>query len=42
MEELGRTVFNMMKIGGAPQEQYAQMRSKACTVGFADMPEQDF
>ncbi|KAJ7346439.1 hypothetical protein DFH08DRAFT_961858 [Mycena albidolilacea] len=42
MEELGRTVFNMMKIGGAAQEQYAQTRSKARTVGFADPPEQDF
>jgi hypothetical protein len=42
MEELGRTVFNMMKMGGAAQEQYIQTRSKTRTVGFADPPEQDF
>ncbi|KAJ7442988.1 hypothetical protein FB451DRAFT_1413909 [Mycena latifolia] len=42
MEELGRTVFNMMKMGGAAQDQYVQTRSKARTVGFTDPPEQDF
>jgi hypothetical protein len=42
MEELGCTVFNMMKMGGAAQEQYIQTRGKTCTVGFADPPEQDF
>jgi hypothetical protein len=42
MEELGRTVFNMIKLGGAAQDQYIQTRSKSRTVGFADPPEQDF
>ncbi|KAJ7321547.1 hypothetical protein DFH08DRAFT_969918 [Mycena albidolilacea] len=42
MEELGRTVFNMMKMGGAAQEQYVQTRSKTRNVGFAEPPEQDF
>jgi hypothetical protein len=42
MEELGRTVFNMMKMGGAAQDQYVQTRSKTRTVGFAEPPEQDF
>ncbi|KAJ7933388.1 hypothetical protein B0H13DRAFT_2306784 [Mycena leptocephala] len=42
MEELGRTIFNMIKLGGAAQDQYIQTRSKSRTVGFADPPEQDF
>jgi hypothetical protein len=42
MEELGRTFLNMMKTGGAQQEQYIQTRSKTRAVGFADPPEQDF
>ncbi|KAJ7848045.1 hypothetical protein B0H14DRAFT_3453409 [Mycena olivaceomarginata] len=42
MEELGRTFFNMMKMGGAAQDQYIQTRSKMRNVDFADPPEQDF
>jgi hypothetical protein len=42
MEELGRTFFNMMKLGGGQQEQYVQTRSKTRAVSFADPPEQDF
>ncbi|KAJ7447838.1 hypothetical protein FB451DRAFT_1411702 [Mycena latifolia] len=41
MEELGRTVFNAMRMGN-PTEQYLQTRSGARTVSFASPPEQDF
>ncbi|KAJ7766164.1 hypothetical protein B0H16DRAFT_1454056 [Mycena metata] len=42
MEELGRTVFNAMRMGSPPQDQYVQTRSGARTVAFANPPEQDF
>ncbi|KAJ7701341.1 hypothetical protein B0H16DRAFT_1483509 [Mycena metata] len=42
MEELGRTVFNAMRMGNPPQDQYVQTRSGARTVAFANPPEQDF
>ncbi|KAJ7134182.1 hypothetical protein C8R44DRAFT_729671 [Mycena epipterygia] len=42
MEELGRTIFNIMKMGGTAQDQYAQTWSKTRAIGFADPPEQDF
>jgi hypothetical protein len=42
MGEFGRTVFNMMRMGGQAQDQYIQTRSKSRTVAFADPPEQDF
>ncbi|KAJ7796663.1 hypothetical protein B0H14DRAFT_3494558 [Mycena olivaceomarginata] len=42
MEELGRTFFNMMKMGNQAQEQYVQTRSKSKNVAFSEPPEQDF
>ncbi|KAJ7449203.1 hypothetical protein FB451DRAFT_1531492 [Mycena latifolia] len=42
MEELGRTVFNAMRMGNPAQDQYVQTRSGARTVAFANPPEQDF
>ncbi|KAJ7894309.1 hypothetical protein B0H14DRAFT_2559433 [Mycena olivaceomarginata] len=42
MEELGRTVFNMMRASNYMQDQYIQTRSKARNVAFAEPPEQDF
>ncbi|KAJ7724289.1 hypothetical protein B0H14DRAFT_3519661 [Mycena olivaceomarginata] len=42
MEELGRTVFNMMRASNSMQDQYVQTRSKGRNVAFAEPPEQDF
>ncbi|KAJ7863281.1 hypothetical protein B0H14DRAFT_2574926 [Mycena olivaceomarginata] len=42
MEELGRTVFNMMRASNYMQDQYIQTRSKARNVAFAEPPKQDF
>ncbi|KAJ7346070.1 hypothetical protein DFH08DRAFT_961548 [Mycena albidolilacea] len=42
MEELGRTVFNMMRASNSMQDQYIQTRSKGRNVAFAEPPEQDF
>ncbi|KAJ7238841.1 hypothetical protein B0H12DRAFT_1136929 [Mycena haematopus] len=42
MEELGRAVFNAMRLGSPAQGQYVQTRSGAHSVAFADPPEQDF
>ncbi|KAJ7867099.1 hypothetical protein B0H14DRAFT_3442017 [Mycena olivaceomarginata] len=42
MEELGRTVFNMMRVSNSMQDQYVQTRSKGRNVAFAEPPEQDF
>jgi hypothetical protein len=42
MEEFGRTVFNMIKMGSPAQGQYVQTRSKTRNVAFTDPPESDF
>ncbi|KAJ7307925.1 hypothetical protein DFH08DRAFT_975311 [Mycena albidolilacea] len=42
MEELGRTFFNMMRMGNSAQDQYIQTWSKARNVSFAEPPGQDF
>jgi hypothetical protein len=42
MEELGRTVFNLMNAGNSVQNQNVQTRSKTRNVAFTDPPEQDF
>ncbi|KAJ7821886.1 hypothetical protein B0H14DRAFT_3471182 [Mycena olivaceomarginata] len=42
MEELGCSVFNMMRASNSMQDQYVQTRSKGRNVAFAEPPEQDF
>ncbi|KAJ7334588.1 hypothetical protein DFH08DRAFT_813664 [Mycena albidolilacea] len=39
MEELGRTVFNMMRASNYMQDQYIQTRGKVRNVAFAEPPE---